>query len=71
VMVSTVGGAIGVVAGMGISVGVAFLINIPLIISTGAVIAGFSLSMAVGLLAGVIPARNAAQLDPIVALRSE
>lgn len=71
VMVSTVGGSIGVIVGVGVTVAAALLFSIPLVISTGSMIAGFSLSMVVGLLAGVIPARSAAQLDPIVALRSE
>jgi putative ABC transport system permease protein len=71
VMVSTTGGIIGVIVGISIAAGSALLFSIPLIISTSSLVSGFSLSMAVGLLAGVIPARNAAQLDPIIALRSE
>jgi putative ABC transport system permease protein len=71
VMVSTVGGTIGVIVGISVSIGAAFLFSIPLVISTGSMVAGFTLSMVVGLLAGVIPAHSAAQLDPIIALRSE
>jgi putative ABC transport system permease protein len=71
VLVSTVGGSIGIGAGVILSVIVATAFQIPLIISVQSIVVGFSLSIAVGLAAGVIPANNAAQLDPIVALRSE
>jgi putative ABC transport system permease protein len=41
------------------------------VISLESIFAGLALALLVGLLAGVIPARNASQLDPITALRSE
>ncbi len=71
VMVSTVGGCIGIVFGVVIAVAAATLIQIPLIISFASAAAGFGVSIFVGLVAGVVPARNAARLDPIAALRSE
>jgi putative ABC transport system permease protein len=70
-LISTVGGGIGIVSGIGIAAIASLLFNFPFIISSGAIVVGVGLSCAVGLLAGVIPARSAARLDPITALRSE
>lgn len=71
VLVSLAGGAIGIALGVGIAFAAATSFKFPFVISLWSVIAGFSLSTIIGLIAGVIPARNAAQLDPIIALRSE
>jgi putative ABC transport system permease protein len=71
ILISTLGGGIGIVGGIGMAAIAAAIFRFPFIVSTGSVIAGVGLSVTVGLLAGVIPARNAARLDPIMALRSE
>jgi putative ABC transport system permease protein len=71
ILISTIGGGIGIGGGVGIAAIAAFLFKFPLIISMESIAAGFGLSVAVGLVAGVAPARSAAKLDPIVALRSE
>ncbi len=71
VVVSTVGGSIGIMVGMGLAFASSQIMNIPLVISSFSIVAGFGMSVTVGLVAGVIPARNAAKLDAIVALRSE
>jgi putative ABC transport system permease protein len=71
VVISVVGGGIGIVLGIVITFVAANAFNFTFIISGSMVAIGFSLSTAVGLIAGVIPARNAAKLDPIVALRSD
>jgi putative ABC transport system permease protein len=71
IIVSTVGGGIGIGLGIAIAFGSATAFKFPFIISWLSVFAGFGLSAIVGLVAGVIPARSAAKLDPIVALRSE
>lgn len=71
VMVSIAGGALGIGLGVGIALVAATLFKFPFVISIWSIVAGFGLSFVIGLIAGVIPARNAAQLDPIAALRSE
>ena len=71
ILISLTGGAFGTAIGIFIAFSAATILQFPFVISTWSVIGGFALSLIVGLLAGVIPARNAAQLDPITALRSE
>lgn len=71
IMVSLLGGAIGVGAGVSLAFVAANLFGFPFVISLWSVAAGLGLAIVVGLVAGVIPARNAAKLDPIAALRSE
>ncbi len=71
VVVSTLGGSIGVGMGILLAYGAANIFAFPFVVSLWAIAAGFGLSIVVGLLAGVIPARSAAGLDPIMALRSD
>jgi len=71
VVVSLVGGGIGIGFGIAIALGAATIFKFPFVVSLWSVVVGFGLSFIVGLLAGVIPARNAAKLDPIAALRSD
>jgi len=71
VLISILGGAIGMISGISIAFGAATILKFPFVISVLSVVVGFGLSFLVGLVAGVIPARNAAKLDPIAALRSD
>lgn len=71
IVVSVLGGAIGIGFGIGIAFVAATFLKFPFVVSIWSAIAGFGLSFAIGLVAGVIPARNAARLDPIIALRSD
>jgi len=66
-----VGGVFGVLLGGAVAKTVTLLIGMPSSIQGWSVAAGLIVSASVGVFFGVYPARRAADLDPIVALRSE
>jgi putative ABC transport system permease protein len=66
-----VGGIIGILLGCSIAVIAAWLTPLPAAIKWWAISLGLLVSTAVGLFFGIYPAKRAANLDPIVALRHE
>jgi putative ABC transport system permease protein len=71
VVLCLAGGMIGIVAGGGGAVAMARQMNTPTAISIESILLAFVFSAGVGVLFGVWPARRAAALDPIQALRYE
>jgi len=72
IVLGTAGGLLGLTAGFGLGAVIRVLIpGVPLKTSIGAVVAAVLMSLLVGALSGVAPARRAASLDPIEALRAE
>jgi putative ABC transport system permease protein len=71
VVLSLMGGTLGILLGIGSSQFLSRLNHWPVLISTVAVVAAFLFSGAVGICFGYYPASKAAQLDPIDALRYE
>src|SRR5574337_1024074 len=71
VTLSLIGGLIGIALGLGASILVSYLAQWSTLISGGAVIMAFAFSALVGIGFGYYPARKAAFLDPIEALRYE
>jgi putative ABC transport system permease protein len=70
VIVSVIGGVVGTGVGVSGIVLVAAITPLEAAISSTAIATAVGVSGAIGLFFGVVPARRAAQLDPIVALRS-
>jgi putative ABC transport system permease protein len=66
-----VGGVLGVIFGIVFAKGITAIIGMPSVIKLWAVAAGLIVSASVGVFFGVYPARKAARLDPITALRFE
>jgi putative ABC transport system permease protein len=71
ISLSAVGGIIGIITGIIAAKTIAAVKNWPSLISPTSVILAFLVSAAVGVFFGFYPARKAAQLDPIDALRYE
>jgi len=69
-VLASLGGAIGTLMGLGTVSLVAAVTPLPAAIGATTVIVTVGLSGSIGLFFGVVPARRAAKLDPIVALRS-
>jgi putative ABC transport system permease protein len=71
VVLSTLGGVLGVLAGIGFALLVRVLTPLPASIQPWSVLISLGVASSVGLFFGVYPATQAAKLDPIVALRQE
>jgi len=71
IILSLMGGTLGILLGVGSSQLISKLNNWPVLVSTPAVVGAFVFSAVIGIFFGFYPARKAAALDPIEALRYE
>jgi putative ABC transport system permease protein len=71
VFLTAAGGVMGILVGFGIAFLVKAATPLPASVSLWSVLAGFFVSVSVGLFFGIFPAQKAAKLDPIVSLRYE
>ncbi|MCF7676132.1 MAG: ABC transporter permease [Akkermansiaceae bacterium] len=68
-VISLTGGLIGILLGMVIPGLISTLTKIPTVVTTGSVVLSVGISLLIGIAFGIYPARRAASLDPIEALR--
>ncbi len=71
VIICSIGGAIGIVLGIGMGIIACLVLKSPISISVPTILISFTFSMAIGVFFGYYPAKKAASLDPIEALRYE
>ena len=71
VVLSVVGGAVGVVLGLATSYGVSRALELPFAVSADVIVLAFVFSSLIGVAFGYFPARRAARMNPIDALRHE
>lgn len=71
VVMTLVGGVIGIILGVGGAYLIAQAVNIPFVLDIGAILIAVAVSSAVGIIFGYYPAKRAAKLSPIDALRHE
>jgi putative ABC transport system permease protein len=71
VVLSLLGGIVGIAAGIGAARGLTALMSWPTFVSPQSIALAFVIAAAIGVAFGYYPARRASRLDPIVALRRE
>ena len=71
IVVTVIGGIVGIILGLGITYMITLVLSIPFIVSPQSIILAMSVSAGVGILFGWYPAQSAAKLQPIDALRHE
>lgn len=71
IVLSALGGIIGILLGIGIAFGGASFFKIPFIVNSSIIVVAFIFSTIIGVVFGYFPARKAATMNPIDALRHE
>ncbi|MDP3539473.1 MAG: ABC transporter permease [Azonexus sp.] len=71
VVLAALGGIIGIVIATGASIGLAYVMGVPYLFDPTINLLSFLFSAGIGVVFGYFPARRAAQMDPIEALRHE
>jgi putative ABC transport system permease protein len=71
VLISLMGGLIGIAFGFGMSRLIAWLAGWSTVTTASSIVLAFAFSVSIGLLFGIYPARKAARLDPVEAIRHE
>jgi putative ABC transport system permease protein len=71
IVLSLTGGTVGILLGIGLSLAIPAMLGWPTLVSMMAIVGSVLFSVAVGIFFGYYPARKAAALDPIEALRYE
>lgn len=71
VVLTSIGGIIGILSGLGIAKAISVFANMPYFVSVPAIIGSFIFSMLIGIIFGILPSIKASKLQPVEALRYE
>jgi putative ABC transport system permease protein len=71
VMITFIGGLLGIIGGLAVSYFITQALSLPFVFSVQSILLAFGVSAATGMVFGWYPARQAANLQPIEALRYE
>ncbi|RKX68873.1 hypothetical protein DRP43_05025 [candidate division TA06 bacterium] len=71
VTISILGGAVGILAGIGLGKLISIVSHLPYAVSIWSIMIAFIVSAGVGIIFGILPAKKAANLNPVEALRYE